>query len=56
MLDKQCSICATVLLQTPMAQGGTQYCVNCIDIESAVVNTQKNEPKQIANKVYFRRK
>ena len=33
MLDKSCPICGTVLLQTPMSEGGTKYCVGCIDVD-----------------------
>ena len=37
MLDKSCPICGTVLLQTPMSEGGTKYCVGCIDVDGGKV-------------------
>jgi len=36
MLDKSCPICGTVLLQTPMSEGGTKYCVGCIDVDGGI--------------------
>ena len=43
MLDKSCPICATVLLQTPMSEGGTKYCVGCIDVDGG--KSCYNKPK-----------
>ena len=34
MLDKNCPICSTVLLQTPKLEGGVNYCVSCVDVEA----------------------
>lgn len=47
MLDKQCPICFNVLLQTPAAQGATQYCVSCIDLGAATA-TVKEPPKKVS--------
>ena len=47
MLDKQCPICFNVLLQTPVAQGATQYCVSCIDLGAANA-TVKEPPKKVS--------
>ena len=46
MLDKQCPICSNVLLQTPIAQGGTNYCVSCYDIEPTQ-NQVEEKPKKV---------
>ncbi|CBY35586.1 unnamed protein product [Oikopleura dioica] len=46
MLDKYCPICSSILLQTPQAQGGTNYCVSCVDVaaEEAAAEAKK-QPK-----------
>ena len=49
MLDKSCPICGTVLLQTPMSEGGTKYCVGCIDVDGGNFSgyTVNEKPKVI---------
>ena len=45
-LDKYCPVCSSILLQTPQAQGGVNYCVSCVDVaaEEAAVEAKK-QPK-----------
>ncbi|CAG5088704.1 Oidioi.mRNA.OKI2018_I69.PAR.g11939.t1.cds [Oikopleura dioica] len=41
-----CPVCSSILLQTPQAQGGVNYCVSCVDVaaEEAAAQTKK-QPK-----------
>ena len=53
MLDKQCPICSNVLLQTPAAQGGTNYCVSCYDMEPTEEKPKKVINRQLNRLFYF---